>query len=41
MAAYVADVADFDCNVVPRLPLDVEGVVDSVGQLVGAVVNAE
>ena len=41
MAAEVADVANFDCQVVARLPLDVEGVVEGVGQLVGAVVDAE
>ncbi len=41
MAAEVADVAELDGEVVARLPLDVEGVVDGVGQLVGAVVDAE
>src|SRR5207302_6908650 len=39
--AEVADVADFDGEVVARLPLDVERVVVGVGQLVGAVIDAE
>ncbi len=41
VAAEIADIADFDGEVVARLPLDVERVVEGVGQLVGAVVDAE
>ena len=41
VTAEVADVAQFDGEIVARLPLDVERVVDGVGQLVGAVVDAE
>ena len=41
MTAEIADVADFECQIVARLPLDVQRVVDTVGQLVGPVVDAE
>ena len=41
MPAKVADVADFDGEVVARLPLNVERLVERVRQLVVAVVIAE
>jgi hypothetical protein len=41
VAAHIAHVAQLDGQVGPRLPLEVERVVDGVGQLVGAVVDAE
>ncbi len=41
MAAEIADVANFDCQVLARLPLDVESVVDGVGQFVGAIVGGK
>ena len=41
MAAQVADIANFNGQVVSRLPLDVQRVVHGVRQLVGAVVHAE
>lgn len=41
MSAHVADVSDFDSEVITWLPLNVERVVDGVGQLVGTVENAK
>ena len=41
MAAHIAHIAQFDGQIVARLPLDVERVVEGVGQLVLAVVDAE
>ena len=41
MASEVSHIAQFDGEIIARLPLEVEGVVDGVGQFVGAVVNAE
>ena len=41
MAAQIAHVSEFDGEIVPRLPLDVECVVHGVGQFVGAVVDTE
>ena len=41
MAAEIADVANVDSEVVTRLPLNVERLVERVGELVGAVVIAE
>ena len=34
MAAKIADVADVDGEIVPRLPLNVEGLIECVGKLV-------
>ena len=41
VAAEVADVSDLDGEIVTRLPLKVERVIDGVGQLVGAVIGGE
>jgi hypothetical protein len=41
VTADIAHVAEFDGDIGTRLPLNVEGVVDGVGQLVSAVVYAE
>ena len=41
MTAQIADVADFNSKVVARLPLNIEGLVHSVWQFVGAIVDAE
>ena len=36
MTADVAYIAKFDGEIVTRLPLDIQGVVDGVGKFVGA-----
>ena len=41
MTAEIADVADFNSEVAARLPLNIEGLVHSVWQFVGAIVDAE
>ena len=41
VAAQVADVSDFDGEIVTRLPLDVERVIDGVGELVGTVISGK
>ena len=41
VAAQIADIAELDGQVVARLPLNIQRVVDGVRQLVGAVVNAQ
>ena len=41
VAAEIAHVADLDHQIVARLVLDIEREVHAVGQLVGAVVDAE
>ena len=41
MATQVPDVAEFDGEVVARLPLHIEGVVVGVGKLVGLVVDSQ
>ena len=39
--AEVANITDFDGQIIPRLPLKIERVVDGVGQFVGAVVGGK
>jgi hypothetical protein len=41
MTPEIADVSDVDRYIIARLPLDVEGVVDAVRQLVRAVICGE
>ena len=41
MASEIADVADVNGQVVARLPLNIESLIDGVGQLVGAIVDAK
>ena len=41
MAAEIADVANLDCQVLARLPLDIESAVDGIGQFVGAIVGSK
>ena len=41
MAAQIAHVSKLEGEIVPRLPFDVESVIEGVGQFVGAVVNAK
>ena len=41
MTAHVAHVANIDGEIIARLPLNVQCVVEGVGQLVGAVIDAE
>ena len=41
MTAQVADVTDLDRQVVARLPLNIERVIDGVGQFVGTVVSGK
>src|SRR5208282_5528369 len=41
VTAQVADIADVDGEVVTRLPLNVESLVERVGKLVGAIVIGE
>lgn len=41
MPAEVADIADLDGQIIARLPLDVQRVVDAVGKLVVAIVEGE
>ena len=39
--AKVADITDLDGQIVSRLPLKIERVIDGIGQLVGAVISGE
>src|SRR5579864_8821801 len=41
MSSKISDVTDVDCEIVARLPLDVERLVHGIGELVGAVVVSE
>jgi len=41
MAAHIAHITKLDGQIAARLPLNVKGVVDGVGQLVGAVVDTK
>ncbi len=41
MTPEISDIADLDHEVATRLPLDVEGVVDAVGEFVLAIVDGE
>ena len=41
MASEVADITEFNSQVVARLPLNIQRVVIGVGQLVGAIVNTQ
>src|SRR5262249_24660247 len=41
VASEVADISDLNRQISSRLPLNIEGVVNGVGQLIGAIIGCE